>query len=69
MMPARQNIITFEAMRLILLLLLGFFLGVSSITSLGNVAVNAKAVKVVENGQIVIVRDGVRFNIVGSAVK
>ena len=45
------------------------YVGPSSITALGNVAVSAKAVKVVENGQIVIVRDGVRFNIVGSAVK
>lgn len=33
-----------------------------------NVAVEAKAIKVIENGQIVIIRDGVRYNAVGAAL-
>lgn len=45
------------------------FVGPSSITALGNVAVSAKAVKVVENGRIYIVRNGVRFNIIGAVVE
>lgn len=37
-------------------------------TAVENVAVEAKAIKVVENGQIVIIRDGVRYNAVGTAL-
>ena len=34
-----------------------------------NTAVNAVATKVIRNGQIVIVKDGVEFNVLGTQVK
>jgi len=41
----------------------------STPSALGEVAAEAKAVKVIENGQMFIERNGIRFNITGAAVK
>ena len=38
-------------------------------TGLESVATNAKAVKTVENGQLVIIKNGVKFNIAGQEIK
>ena len=38
-------------------------------TSIDNTNADAKAVKVIENGQLIIIKNGVRYNIVGSVVK
>ena len=40
--------------------------GIQAATALENAAVATKAVKVIENGQIVILRDGIRFNAIGA---
>ena len=38
-------------------------------TSIDNTNVDSKAVKVIENGQLIIIKNGVRYNVVGSVVK
>lgn len=38
-------------------------------TSISQTAVESNAVKMIENGQVVIIRDGVRFNALGQVVK
>ena len=38
-------------------------------TAIDDVKVAAKAVKIIENGQVVILRDGVRYNALGQVVK
>ena len=38
-------------------------------TSLDNTEDNAKAVKMIENGQIVIIKNGVRYNVLGAVLK
>ena len=45
------------------------YLTASSVTALDKAVVEAKAVKVVENGRIYIVRNGIRFNITGAVVE
>ena len=39
------------------------------ITAAKDVVATKKAVKVVENGQLFILKDGVRYNVLGSAVR
>ena len=36
------------------------------VTALSNTKAEAKAVKMIENGQIVILKDGVRYNVLGA---
>ena len=38
-------------------------------TSVDNIEVSASAVKVIENGQLIIVKDGVKFNALGQVIK
>ena len=38
-------------------------------TSVGNVEVSAAAVKVIENGQLIVIKNGVKFNVLGAQVK
>ena len=38
-------------------------------TAIDNTNVDAKAVKVIENGQLIIIKNGIRYNVVGSVVK
>ena len=38
-------------------------------TAIGNTTVAEKAVKVIENGQLVIIRNGVKFNAVGAVIE
>ena len=41
----------------------------NSATAIDNAVVAPKAVKVIENGQLVIIRDGVRYNTVGQVIE
>ena len=46
------------------------YIGASSSTAVDNVTVEeVKAVKVIRNGQLYILRDGVMYNAVGQAIK
>ena len=38
-------------------------------TAVDNVTVNSNATKVVENGQLIIIKEGVKYNILGIVVK
>ena len=37
-------------------------------TAIHNAAVEAKAVKMMENGQLVIIKNGVKYNVLGTAL-
>ena len=50
-------------------LLEGFILIAEKTTGINNVEAAEKAVKMIENGQLVIIKNGVKYNVVGSQIK
>lgn len=43
--------------------------GTDSATSIDNTNVDAKTVKVIENGQLIIIKNGIRYNALGAQMK
>lgn len=46
-----------------------YFFKESSATACGNVETETKAIKVLENGQLIIIKNGVRYNVQGAKIK